>query len=173
MTSPDPSGTPSRPARPQYGEYAPPGDPRFAPPTPAAAPPAPVQPTAPPVARRRDAIASAMLIGLGFIMTVQVVFIALDLDTVLEQAYTVYGGTGDYSPANDLRFAGAVLAGSHVILFAASLLLTRWLVMRRQLSFWVPLAAGVVASVILFVTLGSVISADSVLYATMMDFMTP
>ena len=114
-----------------------------------------------------------MLIGLGFIMAVQVVFIALDLDTVLEQAYTVYGGTGDYSPANDLRFAGAVLAGSHVILFAASLLLTRWLVMRRQLSFWVPLAAGVVASVILFVTLGSVISADSVLYATMMDFMTP
>jgi hypothetical protein len=169
MTSPDPSGPRSRPAVPQYGEYAPPGDPRFAPPPPA---PAPVAPT-PPTARPRDAIASGLLIGLGFVMTVQVVFLALDLEGVLTQAYAVYGGTGDYSPANDLRFAGAVLAGSHVILFAASLLLTRSLVARRRLSFWVPLAAGVIASAILFVTMGALISADSELYSALMEFMTP
>lgn len=169
MTSPDPSGPTSRPAVPQYGEYAPPGDPRFAPPTP---PVAPVAPTTP-AARPRDAIASGLLIGLGFVMTVQVVFLALDLDGVLTQAYAIYGGTGDYSPANDLRVAGAILAGSHVILFAASLLVTRSLVARRRLSFWVPLVAGVVASVILFVTIGAIIAADSVLYATLMEFMTP
>lgn len=173
MTSPETPDEPSRPERPQYGEYAEPGDPRLAPPPEpvTAATPAPAVATTQP--RRRDALVSALLLGLGFVMAVQVVFIGLDLDGMLRQAYTIYGGTGAYSPANDLRVAGSVLVASHVILFAATVLVTRSLVARRRLSFWVPLVGGALASVILFVTMGAVISSDPVLYETLNAFMTP
>ena len=114
-----------------------------------------------------------MLLGVGFLSTVNVVITALDLDRFLQLAFELYGGTGEFSPANDLSVPGAVLASSHIVLFAATVLITRAFVRSGRLSFWVPLVAGVVANLVLFVTLSIVLTSDPAVYGAMIALMSP
>src|SRR4051794_12343658 len=121
MTSPELPGTPPRPARPEYGEYAEPGDPRFVPPVgPPVAVPAPVAAETGTPARRRDALASSILLALGFLWTFNTVVSALQLDDALRRVYELYGGSGDYEPAGDVGLARSIIIASHVILYAAT-----------------------------------------------------
>ena len=167
MTSPDAPDTPPRPAVPQYGEYAPPGDPRLTPPPAPVAPAAPVAEAAP---RSRDAIASALLLALGFGVTVYTVLSVLGLEEALEQLYLLYGGTGDYQPASGVRIAAWVIIASHVIVLAVTVLITRARVKAGRRAFWVPLVGGAVAAVIFFATIVVVIVTDGPLVAAAMEF---
>lgn len=170
MTSADAPEEPRRPARPQYGEYAEPGDPRFMPPPAPTPPPTLAAAVAGAAPRSRDAVASALLLALGFGVTVYTVLSALGLEEALEQLYLLYGGTGDYEPTGGVRIAAWVIIASHVILYAATALLTRARLKAGRRSFWVPLVGGAVAAVIFFVTIVVVIVTDAPLVAAAMEF---
>lgn len=160
MTSSDKPETPQRPAVPAYGEYAEPDDPRFAPP--AVVPPVATSTDGSP-RRRRDPLASALLLGLGVFSAFNAIYGAFNLEEVLENSFRAYGGVGDYTPAADLVLARNVIIVSHVMLLAAATLATRSLIRAGRLSFWAPLAAGAVASIIFFGTLMAVVLSDPAL----------
>lgn len=170
MTSPETPDAPSRPAVPQYGEYAAPGDPRFAQP-PVESPP-PVA-SAPQPIRRRDATASVVLLAIGFVSTVYTVLSSFELEMAMTQIYRAYGGTGDYAPAGDLGAARATLIVSHVVLLAAAALTTRALVKARRVSFWAPLVAGVIAGAFFFGTVTALVLGDPALLEAGMRFAAP
>ena len=70
---------------------------------------------------------------------------------------------GDYTPDSSV---GATIAAGSIALaavWAVSAGLSVWLLVRRRLSFYVPLIAGIVALVVLFVAAGVVLATDPVL----------
>ena len=168
MTSPDLPGQPNRPAVPAYGEYAPPGDPRFTQPYTAVPPPAPSQRPL----RRGDTIASAILLAFAFLSTVYTVLSALALEDSLRQLYSMYGGEGDYEPTSSVGVARATLIASHVILFAVAVLVTLALVRARRISFWVPLVAGAIAGIVFFATIAALVLGDPALLEAATTFTT-
>jgi len=123
--------------------------------------------------RRRDALASVVLLSLGFLSTVYTVVSALELDRALRQLYAMYGGDGDYEPAGDIPLAQAVLISSHVILFTVAVLGTMALVRARRVSFWVPLVAGAIAAVVFFATVAALVLGDAALLEAGMRFSSP
>lgn len=142
------------------------------PPQPAARVSPPAAVPAPADARRRDVIASVTLLSLGFVSTIYTVFSATELDGALRQLYVMYGGEGDYAPAANLPLAGAVLVTSHLVLFAAAVLLTASRVRAGKISFWVPLVAGLVAGIVFFTTVTIVIAIDPALVEAAMAYAT-
>jgi hypothetical protein len=169
MTSPwqppDPSvtETPIK-AQPQYGEMAPPGY------VSAAAPPvapdysAPTYYDAPPIVRKTrtaDIAVTSVLLAVGLIG----MFIGLSASVGLKAGLTdeanKYGVTYD-APAN-LAALGAVIAISHVVLYLAALGVSIPLMITRRVAFWVPLVAGVVAAIIFWAILFSLIASDQTL----------
>ncbi|WP_431277648.1 DUF6264 family protein [Leifsonia poae] len=70
---------------------------------------------------------------------------------------------GDYTPAPSV--SGILTAGSITmgVIWVISAGITVWLLARRRLSFYVPLIAGIVAFIALFVFLSMVISTDPAL----------
>ena len=167
MTSPwqppDPSVTETPiTAQPQYGEMAPPGyvSP-VAPPPPAPEYGAPTYYVAPPVVRKTrtaDVAITSVLLALGLIGMFIGVATALGLREALTDQATKYGVTYD-APAN-LAALGAVIVISHVVLYLAALGASIPLLITRRIAFWVPLVAGVVAGIIYWAILFSLIASD-------------
>lgn len=120
--------------------------------------------------RRRDWIASSILLALGFLSTVNAVIVALSLEDALKQMYAFYGGTDVYTPAGNLDLARWVIIVSHVVLFAATLLVTRALAAAGRLSFWVPLVGGAVAGIIYVATVTALLLGDPALLDLAMKF---
>ena len=167
---------PPRPDVPQYGEYAPadasnpygiPGYPA------AAAPVAPQAPTsgapvygapayAPPVRKRRtwDVVLTIILLVLAFFgMILGIVYGAIFSDPKLVSQAMASAGYGTFTGS-----AGAgptVLVVSHIVLFLLALGLSIPLLVRgRIVVFWIPLAIGVVAAIIFWSTLVSILLND-------------
>ncbi|MDQ1546935.1 MAG: hypothetical protein QOH69_1839 [Actinomycetota bacterium] len=173
MTSPwqppDPSvtETPIR-AQPQYGEMAPPGyvSPVAPPPAPPVAPDysAPTYYSAPPVVRKTrtaDIAITSVLLALGLIGMFVGVASSVGLKAGLAGEASKYGVTYD-APSN-LAALGAIIAISHVVLYLAALGVSIPLMITRRVAFWVPLVAGVVAAIIFWVILFSLIASDQTL----------
>jgi hypothetical protein len=169
MTSPwqppDPSvtETPIK-AQPQYGEMAPPGyvSPVVSPV--AAETGAPTYYLAPPVARKSrpaDVAITSVLLALGLIGMFVGTSSALVLKDALTSEATKYGVIYD-APAN-LGALGAFIAISHVVLYLAALGVSIPLLITRRVAFWVPLVAGVVAAIIFWAILISLIVSDQAL----------
>jgi hypothetical protein len=158
-----------RPA-PQYGEYA---DPAAPPPVPAPVTPAPAYQgyaeatqqygvySQPPVKKRRtwDMVLTIILLVLGlFGMTFGLFYawILADPELLREsfatQGYEWNGTTGS---------ASLVIAVSHVLLYLLVLGLSIPLLIKGKIVvFWIPLAAGVIAAIIFWVALYSVVLSD-------------
>jgi len=70
---------------------------------------------------------------------------------------------GEYTPAPVV--GTIVLAGSITMaaIWAVSTAIAAWMLVKRRLSFWVPLVAGIVAMVALIVFAGAVLATDPVL----------
>ena len=176
---------PPVPPVPQYGEYAPAG---YVPPQPApgfeaaaaaaqpyGTPQYPGQPfgaasyPAQPGARQRktwDLVLTSVLLALGFFGMLLGVFYGVTftdpaaLDTVMkQQGYSGFNGSAGAAPA--------VLIGSHVVLYLIALGVSIPLLVRRRVAFWLPLAAGVLAAIIFWVTLFAVLLSDPGLIAQM------
>jgi len=195
----DESSTPrdARP-RPRYGEYAPEGwvspvadaaaareaelaakaaDARAVDARPGAAPATQAAPTAGPATpaalstgRRVDRIATLALIGLAVYNVVGNVvlvpnFAATLLDLLRGNGYDV--DTFTSQPA--LQTAGAVIAVTSLVVFVVML----WLALRRlragRLSFFVPLAAGVLVTAVQVVAVFSVVLGDAAFVQSVMD----
>jgi hypothetical protein len=72
-------------------------------------------------------------------------------------------GLGEYTPApivGTLVLVGSILMAAVWVVSAA---VSAWLLIKRRLSFWVPLVAGVVAMVALLIFAGAVLATDPVL----------
>lgn len=91
--------------------------------------------------RNADLIASIVLLGVGFFG----MFLGV-----------VFGLVSAFNPAFGAAALGFVMAVSHLALYAGALVFTVIRLKRRKVAFWIPLAAGAVASVT-FLTLAAII----------------
>lgn len=149
-----------QPAPPQYGERlpAPAG-----PPAPAAAPAyganysaAPAYGPgydAPPVKRRHtwDLVLTVILLVIGFFgMLGGVLFGASFSDPafadIVESGFSQQGFSGDM----DFTGLAPIVIISHVVLYLAALGLSIPLLVTKRVAFWAPLAAGVIAAIVLW-----------------------
>ena len=103
-----------------------------------------------------------LLIGFGFFGMSYSVAILQAFPTSMQLLHSTQG-LGDFSPApvvGTLITAGTVTMTG---LWAISTGLAVWQLVRRRMSFWIPLTAGVVALVVLFVFLAVILSTDPAL----------
>ena len=168
---------PARPDVPKYGEYAPVdasnpyGVPGYAA-APAAPPATPAPPAyggpaypvsyAPPVRKRRtwDVVLTSILLVVGFFgmlagLGYAAIFATPDLldQTMASAGYSGFSG--------NIGAAPAVLLISHIALYLLALGLSIPLLIRgKVVVFWIPLTIGVVAAVIFWATVFSVILSD-------------
>lgn len=175
---------PARPDVPKYGEYAPvdatnpygvPGH-AAAPAAPAAPPAAPTPPAysgpsyapayapayAPPVRGRRtwDVVLTSILLVLGlFGMLAGLGYAAIFATPDLLDQTMASAGYGGF--AGHVGAAPAVLLISHIALYLLALGVSIPLLVRgRVVVFWIPLTIGVVAAIIFWTTVFSVILSD-------------
>ena len=157
---------PPAPPVPRYGEYA--SNPYGVPGVPAPAAPPAVSDTAvapayaPPVRKRRtwDVVLTIILLVLGFFGTIAALGYAAIFATpsLLDQTMRS-AGFGGFS--GTIGAAPTVLIASHIGLFVVTAGLSTWLLVRgRVVVFWLPLAAGLVAAIVFWVTVVSVILSD-------------
>ena len=107
-----------------------------------------------------DVIVSVILLVVGFFSVLITILSSFTLNDQMEVLYEDYGITESYSAGAGGAIAAAVLIISHVLLFALAVIFTIPLIRRRRLSFWVPLVAGAIASVVFFATFVVLIMAD-------------
>lgn len=170
---------------PQYGEYAPAG--QVSPATPVA-PAAPANPYGvpgyaapatpsntygvpaapgapahePPTRKRRtwDVVLTSILLVLGLLGTgLALLYAFIFANPELLDQTMQSQGFGGFS--GDVGNSPAILAISHILLFVVAAALSIVLLVRgRIVVFWIPLAAGVIAAIIFWSTVISVILSD-------------
>lgn len=147
----------SRPPVPRYGEYADPATVRAA--GGGLTPPVPVPAASARPSRTADLVVTIVLLALGLLGTLIAVTSAPVLPQVLEQQYALYGLDG-YEPPPSLPFVQWTLALSHVVLFLAALVIAVPRLRRRQVAFWAPLTAGVLAALVFWGALTALLASD-------------
>ena len=109
--------------------------------------------------RVADTIISVILLVLGLIGTLFAVGTAAELGSGMQGAYDSYG-LGPYEPTSGYVMTQAVLIASHLLLLAISTPLTIVLLVKRKVSFWLPLTAGVIAAIVYWVALMALMLSD-------------
>ena len=149
---------------PRWGEYAP------LPPAPPAQPSQPVAPAqaspvqtgsarpagpaggvgAAPVRKRRtwDLVLTIALLAYGLVTVLTSLSGAGDLGRTVEQVYAIQG-LGDYTPTALARTLTTVANAAQVVLLVVAVLVAYRLLKAGRIAFWVPLVAGVIASVLI------------------------
>ncbi|WP_165063896.1 DUF6264 family protein [Marisediminicola senii] len=167
--------------RPRYGEYAtpqqqaetvahslPPVPPVIMPadhagavspvPTPPAAgttgPTAPGAPGAPRTRRRWDLILSVALLAYGLFTVLSGLVQYSNLGAMMQQVYDTQG-VGDFTEYDLARTIGFTLIVVNTVIYAITLYITVRLLRATRLAFYVPLIAGVLASI---VTVGLIVT---------------
>ncbi len=158
------------PPVPRYGEYAPvpPVQPSAAPLTPYGAPSyyAPRNDQRPP--RTADTVISIVLLGIGFFSVLIAILNAFTINYQMDAIYEQYGVDGSYEPGAGAAIAMAVIILSHIVLYVLAVVFTIVLIRKRRISFWLPLSAGALASVIFIGTFVALIFADPTLLDVLM-----
>lgn len=164
----------SRPT-PRYGEYATPEqqraavrapetNPHYAPPestvqprstsSPAAPQHDPVQvPAAEPSATNAlrhpvDRVATVALLVLGLYNVITTATGRGNLATQIDQAYHSMGLTGDYAVTALTGTVADITAVVFLALWVAAAGLSSWRMLRGRIAFWIPLSAGILASIV-------------------------
>jgi hypothetical protein len=166
--------------RPQYGEYAtpqeqakiiadslPPVSPLLVPPTIPGVPNPPDASarvgTSPPPAGRRprrwDLILSAALLGYATINVIAQLAIRDTLATIATQFYLTQG-IGDYRPTALTASLGDTLNIITLALFVVTVLGTVWMLRHGRIAFWVPIAGGVLATIVALVFVVILLQSD-------------
>ncbi|HWH27225.1 MAG TPA: DUF6264 family protein [Pseudolysinimonas sp.] len=153
---------PTPPPVPQYGEIAPPG---YVPPQQPVAYGQPLAPMHPSGRRRRvwDLVLTCVflvigLVGMFFGVIYGFLFSSPDLvDQVFDQALSQQGISGWNGSVGS---ASAVLLISHIGLYLVAVGLSIFLLVTRRIAFWVPLTVGVIAAIIFWATIFSVMLSD-------------
>ena len=165
------------PPVPQYGEYAsgpitpPPYQQAYVPMAshqPGGQPMYYGQPTGARPLRTADAIVSIVLLVFGFFGMIVGILWAIGLDSYMQGTYDG-AGLGEYVRNGPFVAVQAAIIVSHFLLFAISTPLTIVLIIKRKISFWVPLSAGVLATIIFWVALLLLMFSDPALSAVMQN----
>lgn len=106
-----------------------------------------------------------LLIAFGFFGMSYSVGILQAFPTSMQLLHTTQG-LGDFTPAPAVGTLITVGTVAMTGLWALSTGLAVWQLVRRRMAFWIPLTAGVVALVVLFVFLAIILSTDP----TLIDF---
>ena len=155
--------TDAAPEPPRYGAYATPEQQAQArgtelpPPevmSPAAAPPIPAVKS-----RRGDRIAAVALLAFGFFNVVTGIPGWLRLPDSLQLAYDQLG-VGEYEAVELASAIGIAALVTQIVLWLAALGITVALIRAGRVSWWVPLAAGVIAIIATSVLIGIAIMSD-------------
>jgi hypothetical protein len=160
------SGPPAAPLPPPaYGERLP--DPVApAPGVPAYGAPAYGAPSGmPPVKRRRtwDLVLTIILLVVGvFGMGIGLIYAAIFADPALVQEVfdEAYGQSGLGGWNGTVGAAPAIIAISHIVLYLVALGVSILLMVKNRIAFWVPLSAGVIAAIVFWGTLMSIVFSD-------------
>lgn len=160
--------TPPDPARqaPLYGEYATPEE--VAALTGVAAVPAPPpapRPAAPTGARRFDRPVTVALLVFGVITLIQYAGLLVDFEAALERA-TAGTPMADVDFDATTTIAGRVLLGILLALLVAAALLSVVALRAGRVAFWIPLTAGLVGVLAIFVVYLVIIFATPGLFPT-------
>lgn len=185
MTNADgsPQHEPTTPVeRPRYGEYLPAGSPPpyQAPPvhhaqptyptypgqqqpTPEGYPGSPYYQPVPAVRTRKvaDLVVTCILLALGLFGMLAGVGLSAVLGQSLAQEYARYGVS--YSAPAALPTVATVLWVSHLVLFLAAVGGSIPLLVKKRIAFWVPLVAGVLAAIVFWGALISLVAGDPAL----------
>ena len=102
--------------------------------------------------RTADAIVSVVLLVLGLIGTLFAFLTAWELDAFMQGGYDSLD-LGAYERGPGYVATQAVLIASHLVLVALSTTITIVLIVKRKVSFWLPLSAGVLAAIVYWVAL--------------------
>lgn len=183
MTSPDSSF--DRPStRPQFGEYATPEEQRRAikvpdvhsePESAVAEPVSPKQPDqkagSDAVAAAPDRLATYTLLAIGLFSALSTVPMLLDLPATITRAYAQLG-VSDFTSDATASVVGWVVLVVQFGLWVLALLLSLRQIGRGKRSWWIPLVIGVVANLILIVSLMILMMIDPA-FTEYVNTMTP
>lgn len=145
--------------KPRWGEYADPAPLESFPPPVAPTPPEPSAKPEPAPHRSRDVIITTALLLLGVWDVVSAWARYEDLGGALREVFELQG-LGEFTSIEYANAMGSWInfarAGILVVVVIVSLLL----VARRRLSFWVPLAGAVLASIVVVALVTAVVVSD-------------
>jgi uncharacterized BrkB/YihY/UPF0761 family membrane protein len=115
-----------------------------------------------PGGRRRktwDLVLTIVLLVLGFFgMVIGLLYAGIISDPTLMDQIFQQQNLGDFD--GDVGAAPAVIVASHVILYLAVLGGSIPLLLSKRVTFWLPLAVGIVAAIIFWSALGGVFLSD-------------
>ena len=109
--------------------------------------------------RLGDVLVTSVLIMLGLVLTASGVQQFFALQDMIGLFYT-QEGIGRYSGGTTAQTAGAVAAVAQIIIMLAVIGFSVQLIGKRRLSFWVPLAGGAFAVVVVFICMMVALLAD-------------
>ena len=109
--------------------------------------------------RLGDVLATSVLIMLGLVMTASGVQQFFQLQDMIGLFYT-QEGIGTYAGGTTAQTAGAVAAVSQIVIMLAVIGFSVHLIGKRRLSFWVPLAGGALAVIVVFICMMVALFAD-------------
>jgi hypothetical protein len=165
---PAPQYNPPPPA-PQYGEYAPAAP--ATPPPPAVQTPqysyvpqetqVPQAAVAPekPKSRTWDVVLTVILLVLGLVGALLGVSTGFSLPVAMDEVYRTYG-LGSYVDDGSTSVPGTIIWVSHLVLYLIVLGISIAMLVMRKVTFWVALTGGVIAAIIYWATLLTLIFAD-------------
>jgi hypothetical protein len=138
------------PAGPRFGEMAPPGYVSPVPAQPPASDPvAPVYYAAPPIVRKprtADVVVTCILLTVGLFVMLTSLTLPPQLDIVTTQVAAKYG-VRDFDTSH-LGAIGLGITISQIVIYLIALGVSIPLMLKRRVSFWVPLSAGALAGII-------------------------
>ncbi|MFP7761023.1 DUF6264 family protein [Marisediminicola sp. LYQ85] len=109
--------------------------------------------------RRWDLVLSVVLLSLGLWTVVSGMIQNANLPAVFDDVFEMQG-MGDFTADAAATTAGRTLSIINIVLFAITATITITLLRARRIAFYVPLTAGVIAGVIAFIVLASVLLGD-------------
>lgn len=159
MTDPAPlESAPDPRPRPRYGEYADPASvaaPVLPPPVASSAP----EPTAPRRRRTWDVVLTTALLALAVYDVIGGYSTFANLSPAIQIMFD-QTGVGQFTATAAAQQWGFIANAARIAILVVVILVSLLLVARRRLAFWVPLAGGALAAVVVLVAITAIIVAD-------------
>ncbi len=121
--------------------------------------------------RRWDIILTAALLGYATINVIAQLLAKDTLATIATQFFTAQG-IGDYTPTALTTSLGDTLNVITLALFVVTVLVTTWMLRRGRVAFWVPIAGGVLATIVALVFVVILLQSDPA-FTTFLDRTRP
>ena len=109
--------------------------------------------------RRWDLILTAALLGYATINVISQL-VARDSLSAIAKQFFISQGMGDYTPTALTSSLGNALNIITLAVFVLTVLVTVWMLRRGRIAFWVPIAGGVLATIVALVFVVILLQSD-------------